>query len=97
VTPETIRHVARLARLELTPDEEARLTSELQAIIGFVEQLEAVPTEGVAPMVHAIELTNVLRDDVPRPSLPPDEALGNAPDREGDFYRVPRVVEGGNA
>jgi len=94
VTPETIRHVARLARLELTPEEEARLTSELQAIIGFVEQLEAVPTEGTAPMAHAIELTNVLREDLPSPSLPPDEALANAPDREGDFYRVPRVVEG---
>jgi aspartyl-tRNA(Asn)/glutamyl-tRNA(Gln) amidotransferase subunit C len=85
--------VAHLARLELTDDELASMTRQLTAIVDYVNQLQAVQTEGVEPMAHALPIHNVFRADDPRPSLPVDEALANAPDRQGDFYGVPAVLE----
>lgn len=93
LTPEEVEHVALLGRLKLTEEERTRFTTQLNSILGYFEQLQQIDTEGVPAMSHAVAITNVLRADEPRPSLTPEEALQNAPDREGDYFRVPRVIE----
>jgi len=86
---ETVRHVARLARLELRADEVDRLTAELGAILEAVSRVAELDLTGVPPTSHPLDLVNVWADDVPRPSLPLEDALANAPAREGDLFRVP--------
>src|SRR5436190_6596880 len=86
LTADQVRWVAHLARLELTDAELALMTRQLSAILDYVAQLQQVDTDGVEPLVHAIELHNVFRDDEPAPSLPGEAALANAPERRGDFY-----------
>ena len=93
LTPEEVRWVAHLARLELTDAELAAMTRQLSAILDYVQQLQQVPTDGVEPMAHPLPVQNVFRADEPAPSLSVDEALANAPDRRGDFYGVPAVLE----
>jgi len=88
-----VEHVARLARLELGPEEKERMRRELDAVLAYIDKLRAVDTEGVEPTSHAVPLTNVMRDDAPRPSLPREEMLANAPDPHGDFFRVPKIIE----
>ena len=85
--------VARLARLELTDEEEERLSSELASILDYVEQLGAVDTEGVEPLAHCLPVQNVFRDDEVSESLPIDAALANAPKRSGNFYSVPPILD----
>jgi aspartyl-tRNA(Asn)/glutamyl-tRNA(Gln) amidotransferase subunit C len=84
-----VLHVARLARLRLTNEEVDRLAAELPKILEHIEKMEQLDLEGVEPTTHVVELTNVLRDDVPRPSLPRDRALDPAPDASGSGFRVP--------
>ena len=86
---DTVMHVARLARLDLRPDEIDRLTVELDAILEAVSKVAELDLADVSPTSHPLDLVNVWGDDVPRPSLPLDEALANAPAREGDLFRVP--------
>ncbi len=93
MTPEQVRWVAHLARLELSEAELDTMTRQLTSIVDFVNQLQAVPTEDVEPMAHALPLQNVFRADQPRPSLSPDEALANAPDRQGNFFGVPAIFD----
>ena len=76
-----VKHVARLARLALSPEDEMRMRAELDGILAYIDKLRAVDVDGVPPTSHAVPLTNVMRDDEPRPSLPLDEMLANAPDR----------------
>ncbi|HEY7477981.1 MAG TPA: Asp-tRNA(Asn)/Glu-tRNA(Gln) amidotransferase subunit GatC [Actinomycetota bacterium] len=91
-----IDHVARLARLDLTDDEKVTLRAQLGAILEHAAKVGEVAADDVPPSASAIPRANVFRDDVPEPSLPVDEALRNAPDREGDRFRVPRIVETGS-
>src|ERR671933_419900 len=98
LTAEDVRWVAHLARLELTDAELETMTRQLSAIVDYVAQLQQVNTDGVEPLAHALSVHNVFRDDEPRPSLPVDEALANAPDRRTDakgdtFYGVPAVLD----
>jgi aspartyl-tRNA(Asn)/glutamyl-tRNA(Gln) amidotransferase subunit C len=93
LTADQVRWVAHLARLELSDAELDPMTRQLSAIVDYVNQLQQVDTEGVEPLVHALEVHNVFRDDEPAPSLPVDAALANAPDRRGDFYGVPAVLD----
>ena len=93
LTREEVEHVALLARLELSDDELARLTEQLNAILGHFQALQALDTRDIPPTSHVVALENVWRDDEVQPSLPPEEALRNAPDRIADLFRVPRVVE----
>jgi len=88
-----VRWVAHLARLELPAAEVEALARDLSAILDYVQQLQQVNTDGVAPLAHAVELTNVFRADEPAPSLPVDAALANAPQRQGDYYAVPAVLD----
>jgi len=93
ITPEDVRHVARLARLELSEAELERMRAEMDAILAYMDKLRSLDTTGVEPTSHAVPLRNVMRDDEPRPSFPRDDMLANAPDRAGDFFRVPRIIE----
>ena len=93
LSSDQVRWVAHLARLELAEDELAAMTRDLGAIVDYVNQLQNVNTDGVEPLAHAAELTNVFRADEPATSLPVDQALANAPARKGDFYAVPAVLD----
>ena|SRR5262249_46762932 len=93
ITRDEVEHVARLARLSLAPDEKERMRRELDGILAYIDKLRALDIEGVEPTAHAVPLTNVLRDDDPRPSLPLADMLANAPDPHGDFFRVPKIIE----
>ena len=90
-----IDHVARLARIALTDDEKATLKQQLGVILEHAAKVGEVAAEDVPPTAYAVPRANVLRDDVLEPCLPVDEALRNVPDREGDYVRVPRIIEGG--
>ena len=93
LTKTDVDWVAHLARLSLAEDEIAAMTAQLGAIVDYVNLLQQVNTDGVEPMAHAFDLSNVFREDTPAPSLPVDAALKNAPDRRGEFYGVPPVFE----
>jgi aspartyl-tRNA(Asn)/glutamyl-tRNA(Gln) amidotransferase subunit C len=93
LTPDEVRWVAKLARLQLSDADLATMTKQLAAIVAYVTQLQQVNTDGVEPLNHALPVHNVFREDEPRPSLAVDAALANAPDRRGDFYGVPAVLE----
>ena len=93
ISLEEVEHVARLARLELSPDEKERMRRELDAILAYVEALRQVDTTGVGPTTHAVSLVNVMRDDEVRPSFPAAAMLANAPEPEGELFRVPRILE----
>ena len=93
ITMKEVDHVARLSRLELTDAEKERMRRELDGILSYIDKLRALDTEGVPPTSHAVPITNVMREDEPRPSVPQDEMLANAPDRSGEFFRVPKIIE----
>jgi aspartyl-tRNA(Asn)/glutamyl-tRNA(Gln) amidotransferase subunit C len=93
ITLAEVEHVARLARLDLAPEEKERMRSQLDAILGYVEQVRRVDTAGVEPTAHVLPLTNVMRDDEVRPSYPTEAMLANAPDAEDEQFRVPRILE----
>jgi aspartyl-tRNA(Asn)/glutamyl-tRNA(Gln) amidotransferase subunit C len=88
-----VEHVARLARLHLADEELERMRAQLDRILAYIDKLRELDVEGVEPTSHAVPLVNVMRDDEPRPCLPRDEALANAPDRAGELFRVPRIIE----
>ena len=85
-------HLARLARLDLAPDELDHLAGQLDAIAGFVAQVSQVAAEDIPPSSHALPMTNVFREDVPRPGLNSEQALSGAPEVEDGRFRVPRIL-----
>ena len=93
LTAQEVQWVAHLARLQLTEAELETMTRQLSAIVDYVDLLKQVNTDNVEPMAHALAITNVFRADEPAPSLPVADALANAPQRRGDFYSVPAVLE----
>ena len=93
ISREDVEHVARLARLALTPDELETMRTQLNAILVHIDALKAVDTTGVEPTSHAVPVVNVFREDEPRPPFPVEDMLRNAPDRAGNFFRVPRIIE----
>ena len=90
-----IEHVAKLARLSLTDDERAALSTQLGQILEHAARVGEVAAADVPPTASPIPRANVWREDVEEPSLPVDEALRNAPERDGDRFRVPRIAETG--
>ena len=89
-----VEHVAYLARLGLTTDELARLEGQLNHIVDQYAIFAQLDTDDIAPTAQTIELENILRDDVARPSMDPAAVLANAPAREGDFFVVPAILGG---
>lgn len=92
----TLDRIAELARLDVSdPAVRARLLGDMQRVIDFVEKLNAVDTKGVEPLIHLSEEVDVLREDVARPGLTKQEALMNAPVKDSDYFKVPKVVDKG--
>jgi aspartyl-tRNA(Asn)/glutamyl-tRNA(Gln) amidotransferase subunit C len=89
-----VAHVAHLARLGLTDEELGRLEGQLNHILDQYAILAQLDTDDIPPTAQTIELENILREDVARPSLPVEAVLANAPGREGDFIRVPPILGG---
>jgi aspartyl-tRNA(Asn)/glutamyl-tRNA(Gln) amidotransferase subunit C len=94
IAPEQVLHVAKLARLALGEAEVQRLAGQLESILEYIGHIGEVDVTGVEPMAHALPVVNVLREDVVGPSLPLDKALQNAPDTDGPFFKVPKVIGG---
>ncbi len=92
ITPEDVRKVAKLARLDLSEDEIQTYTSQLEKILGYVAELEKVETTNIPLTTRAVEVVNVLREDSANLTDVREELLNQAPQREGDFYRVPRIL-----
>lgn len=95
ITARLVRHLEALAALRLDAEERTRLGAQLGRIVEYVRQLQAIDVEDVPPTTHVLDLPQPLRPDAVQPSLPVDAMLANAPDRRGDFYRVPRFVGDG--
>ena len=93
ISLEQVDHVARLARRELSAADKERMRRELDGILSYIDKLRALDTRDVEPTSHAVPVTNVMRDDVERPSLPQEDMLANAPDRHRDMFRVPKIIE----
>jgi aspartyl-tRNA(Asn)/glutamyl-tRNA(Gln) amidotransferase subunit C len=88
-----VEYVAKLARLEVTEAEKEKFTAQLNDILLYIDQLNELDTRGVAPMSHAIAVTNAFREDKIAESLGTQKALANAPDARGEFFRVPKVID----
>jgi len=93
ISREDVLHVARLARLELSEPELEKMREQLNSILTYIDRLKELDVAGVEPTSHAVPMVNVMRDDVVVPSFPREEMLANAPDRVGEFFRVPRIIE----
>jgi aspartyl-tRNA(Asn)/glutamyl-tRNA(Gln) amidotransferase subunit C len=95
ISKQDVEHVARLARLALTDDEKNRYTAQLGSILGYIEKLNSVDTEGVPPTAHPWPVANVWREDHTErlQGLEREELLKNAPEREGPFFKVKKVIE----
>ena len=92
ITADDVRKVAQLARLDLPEAKIATYTGQLERILDYVAQLEQVDTEGVPPTTRAVEVVNVTREDRVDPTPVREELLNEAPQREGDFFRVPKIL-----
>ena len=92
ISADDVRKVAQLARLDLPEDTIATYTGQLERILGYVDQLQAVDTEGVPPTTRAVEVVNVTRADTVVPTEVREDLLDQAPQREGDFFRVPKIM-----
>lgn len=93
ISEQDVRHICLLARLKPSDEEVHRFSEQLSSILTYVEQLNEVDTTDVQPTAHALPVQNVFREDEPGQPLTPDEALANAPQRDGSFFAVPKVLE----
>lgn len=94
ITPDDVAHVARLARLALSAEEQERMARQLGRILEYVDQLRSLDLRDAEPLTHPLaDLINVFRDDEVVPGLDRETALANAPDRDGPYFRVPAVLE----
>lgn len=93
ITIADVEHIARLARLELTKSEKELFAGQMDAILGYVDKLRELNTEGILPTSHAVPMNNAFRKDIVTPSIGVENALANAPERAGSFFAVPKVIE----
>ncbi len=93
ISIEEIEHIASLARLSLTEKEKELFGSQLSSILDYMEKLNELDTRNIEPTSHVLPLSNVMRNDVPGPSIPREDALMNAPDHTEKFFRVPKIIE----
>ncbi len=93
ISSEDVQHVARLARLELTDAEVELFRDQLSAVLERAQRIQQLPLADVPPTAHPVPLTNVWREDVVEPCEMGEPILANAPDRDGEFFRVPRILE----
>lgn len=93
INKEQVKHVANLARLEISEQEAEMFTEQLSSIIKFAEQLNEIDTDGIEPTTHVLDLKNVMRKDEPRQWITREDALKNAPDQQDGQFRVPSILE----
>ena len=92
ITSSDVRKVAQLARLELPEDQIETYTSQLEEILSYVDQLQEIDTQNVSPTTRAVEVVNAMREDLVENNCSREEILNQAPNREGDFFRVPKIL-----
>ncbi len=92
ITADEVRQVARLARLDVLEKELESITEQLDRILGYIDKLNELETDGIKPTTHAVEMENAFRDDETRPSLSQQEALANGPEQNGEAFVVPKVI-----
>lgn len=92
ITRSDVEHVALLSRLELSEGEKELFTRQLGDILRYVQKLNELDTSDVPPTAHVLPLKNVYREDVPGEHMPVEKVLANAPEREDDFFKVPKIV-----
>ncbi|PQJ33258.1 asparaginyl/glutamyl-tRNA amidotransferase subunit C [Salinibacter sp. 10B] len=90
---EDVRHVAELARLQFSDEEEARMAEEMSQILDYVEKLDELDTSGVPPMSHVLDVTNVFREDEIEARIDQEQALEPAPEADGEYFQVPQVID----
>ena len=93
ISKDTVKYVAHLARIDLKPKELDKLSAQLKGILDFIDKLKELDTKNISPTSHILPINNVFREDEPRLSLSGDKALKNAPQREENFFGVPKVIE----
>lgn len=93
ISQKDVEHVARLARLTLAPEELEQMTGQMDAILGYVDKLNELDTDGIEPTAHAVPMANAFREDVNRPSIGIDRTLQNAPQSGEACFVVPKVIE----
>lgn len=92
LSKDDVIHVAKLSRLRLTDEEIEHFGEQLSNVLGYMSKLGELDVEGVEPMAHALDVTNVLREDVPVAGMPTGDALMNAPQKANEFFRVPKIL-----
>lgn len=92
LSQEEVRRVARLSRLHLRDEQIEQFAVQLSAVLDYISKLNELDVDGVEPMAHALDVTNVMRSDEVRDPMPVDEALSNAPQSEPPFFKVPKVL-----
>ena len=95
LSKQEVLKVGTLSRIRPSEAEVGKFATQLSSILGYVDKLRELQTDNVEPLVHALALHNVLREDQPSPGLAPEQALGGAPESAGDFFKVPRVLDEG--
>ena len=88
-----VQKVAKLSRLELTDPEVEEFTGQLSAILEYVEKMNELDTSNVKPLAHCLPISNVFREDLPKESIGSEKALANAPQRDGNFFKVPKILD----
>ena len=97
ISKNEVQKVAKLSRLQLSEAEVDELTTQMGAILEYVEKINELDTENVEPLAHSLPVSNVFREDIIGESLGTEKTLANAPQREGDFFKVPKILDEGNA
>jgi len=92
---DVVKKVAKLARLDLSEEEIDEFTGQLRSILEYVEKMNELDTDGVEPLAHCLAISNVLRADEVRESLGTEKTLSNAPDQDGEFFKVPKILDDG--
>ena len=92
ISRDDVAHLAKLARVEMTPDGLDHMATELEDILGAVKRVQEVATAEIAPTSHPLAMTNIFREDVVRPSLTNEEALSGAPAKAEDRFKVPQIL-----
>ena len=92
ITANDVAYVAKLANLQFTPQEENDMAEKMGAILNYMQQLQTIDTTGIPITTHVLAIHNVFREDEPHPGLSTEEALANAPDREDNLFKVPRII-----
>lgn len=92
IDPDLVRHIAKLSRIDLSEEQVRKFAPQLAAILSYFDKLKELDTSDVEPMAHAVDIRNVFAADSPGKSLTQDQALANAPQRDGNFFKTPKVI-----